>query len=63
MKAHLQKEGTGLDLNAPFAELDPVRGVLFTAAGKLYPSKVVCTQKEKKEKRKKKGNSPFREPT
>ena len=33
MEACIQKEGRRLDLSAPFGELDPVRGVLFTVSG------------------------------
>ena len=43
MTARLQKEGRRLDITAPFGELDPVYGVLFTASGKTIPLKAVCT--------------------
>ena len=62
MKTRLQKEGRRLYLTAPFGDVDPIRGVLFTArGGKLYPLKAVYTQKEKRRERRK--GIPFREPT
>ena len=48
MKARLQKEGTRLDLTAPFGELDPVRGVLLVASWLAS-----CTGKRAQEKKRK----------